>query len=124
MKNIQYLSGQLVHVGDRVNIRGGHPEPILGNVVFVIDSSKYSSGFAKSEWSHYGKGFMIKLDDGTLVLYEEADDPHLALVVANHQHVAASVALGANWNLPLNVSFGSEAASQVEGLLPRTRAIA
>ncbi len=63
-----------------MNIRDGTPNPIYGTVVFVIDNNEYTPEFPADEWNHYGKGFMIKLMDGTLIMYDNTNDDHLAYI--------------------------------------------
>jgi hypothetical protein len=76
---LKYLTGSEVHIGDRVNIRAGSSQPILGDIVFVIDNDEYSDEFTRADWSQYERGFMIRLDDGTLIMYPDANDEHLEL---------------------------------------------
>lgn len=77
---LKYLAGEVVHVGDRVNIRANFNQSIFGNIVFVIDNDEYTAEFTRADWSHYAKGFMVRLDDGSLVMYPDTNDEHLELV--------------------------------------------
>ncbi len=79
---MRYRTGEIAHVGDRVNIRDRANSPVLGTVVFVIDNDEYAPAFPKADWSHYGRGLMVELDDHTLLMYGDLQDEHIEPVAA------------------------------------------
>jgi hypothetical protein len=64
---MKYENGNVVYVGDCVESDDG----ICGEVVFSIDTNEYSPGFKREEWEYLGKGVMLRLNDGTLLFYED-----------------------------------------------------
>jgi hypothetical protein len=63
-------NGKLIHLGDRVAIRGG----IVGVVVFSIDTDEFSLEFPKDQWEYLGRGIMIRSDQAGLVHLPEGDE--------------------------------------------------
>jgi len=66
---MNYLTGEEMHVGDRV-LFGGH----AATVVVVIDRGEYGPGFVAEDWSDQEHGFLMRTDDGTLYMYDVADE--------------------------------------------------
>jgi hypothetical protein len=58
-----------VHCGDSVSYNRQR-----GTVVFVIDHGEYASDFPEADWSHHGHGFMIRFDNGGLLMLEDGDE--------------------------------------------------
>ena len=65
-----YATGQPVELKDHVLGTGN----LAGCVVFIAETSEYTDDFFDSEWSYLQTGFMVKFEDGTLVLYQSGDN--------------------------------------------------
>jgi hypothetical protein len=68
-RDLHYVSGEEIHVGDRIRF-GGHP----GTIMVVIGRGEYAEGFAAEDWRDYERGFLIRTDDGSLYMYDYADE--------------------------------------------------
>ena len=64
-----YSSGEDVRCGDAVSYAGQR-----GTVVFVIDREEYTPEFPAADWSHYGRGFMLRFENSALLMLEQADE--------------------------------------------------
>ena len=64
-----YCSGPEVHCGDLVTY---NRQP--ATVVFVIERGEYTADFPADDWSHYGRGFMIRFENSALLMLEDADE--------------------------------------------------
>lgn len=75
----RYVTGEDIRVGDHVSF-GGH-EAI---VVAVIGRGQFAPGFTADDWADYNQGFVMRVADGQLYMYELADeDIHL---LARHEN--------------------------------------
>ena len=65
----RYSDSTEVHVGHRVIYN--HQ---VGTIVFVADHNEYSTDFPKSDWCDTQAGFMIRFDNGALLLLDHPDE--------------------------------------------------
>jgi hypothetical protein len=67
--NVHYITGEMVHAGDRVQYRGD-----FGTVVFVSDGDleEFSPGY--EDYTGYDRGVLVCNDDGATSLLAEPDE--------------------------------------------------
>jgi hypothetical protein len=65
-----YSSGEIVRIGDVVDVEGGRGT--LMRVVVIIETDEAAAGFSAADWQHVGKGIVLqdKLVFGLLHLEE------------------------------------------------------
>ena len=71
-RSTRYLTGEEIHIGDRI-LHAGEP----AEIVLVIGRDEFEGEFAiQKDWykQKYGRGFMVKGGPGGLVLCNEADE--------------------------------------------------
>ncbi|HMJ87591.1 MAG TPA: hypothetical protein VK504_30645 [Vicinamibacterales bacterium] len=66
---VHYLTGEEIHIGDRV-LFSGHP----AIVVVVIGRNEYAPGYPREGRSNDERGFVMRTDDGQMYMYEYADE--------------------------------------------------
>jgi hypothetical protein len=63
-----YLDFTPIHIGQRVRYNN---QP--GTIVIVADHGEYSPEFPKTSWPDLDTGFLIRFDNGALLLLERPD---------------------------------------------------
>jgi hypothetical protein len=64
-----YISGEKVRCGDAISYNGQ-----AGTIVFVIERGEYTPDFPAADWSHCGRGFMVRFQNSALLMLEDADE--------------------------------------------------
>ena len=77
---MKYATGELIHVGDKVQPWQG----CCGIVVASMDTDEYSDEHPREQWSYLRTGIMIDTDEIGLVHYTEPDEDLLLLERAAH----------------------------------------
>jgi hypothetical protein len=72
---VKYPTGELIHVGDKVQPWNG----CTGVVVASMDTDEYSDEHSREQWGYLKVGVMIDTDEAGLVYYTEPD-PDLQLL--------------------------------------------
>jgi len=62
---MNYQDGQLVHLGDKVNLWEG----CEGTVVCSLDTNEFSDSFPASEWTYLREGVVIESAQAGLIHY-------------------------------------------------------
>ncbi len=66
---MNYAAGQIVKLGDRVQLG----QDSAGMVVCVIDAGEYSADYPAARWDYLGKAALINFPSCGLIRYEELE---------------------------------------------------
>lgn len=66
---MKYPTGEIVHVGDVVELWPGNQ----GEIVCSIDNGEYSPEFPEAEWSYLKQGVLVRSDQAGLIHYLEPE---------------------------------------------------
>lgn len=72
---MKYCDGQTIQLGDRVQLWVDK----FGVIVCIIADGLFSDEFSQADWAFLQKGLLIKMDDGQLIHYPEADEDLILL---------------------------------------------
>lgn len=72
---MKYADGQVIRVGDRLQLWDGNE----GVVVCSFDTGEFSPSFPEGEWKHLRRGVLIDSIGAGLIHYESAE-PDLRLI--------------------------------------------
>jgi hypothetical protein len=69
MMQHRYQDGTEIHVGNRVIYNYQ-----VGTIVLVADQNEYSPQYPKEDYPSITNGFMIRFDNGALLVLDESDE--------------------------------------------------
>lgn len=72
---MKYCDGQIIQLGDRIQLW----EAKFGVIVCIIADGVFSDNFSQADWAFLHKGLLIKMGDGQLIHYAEADEDLILL---------------------------------------------
>lgn len=67
--------GRHVDVGDTVQIWPGR----IGTIVCSFEDQGFSEDFSRADWGHLTQGALIRMPDGSLFHYKQADEDFVIL---------------------------------------------
>ncbi len=70
---MNYTSGQIVRVGDTVDLGQGQ----IGHVVGIIQDRQFCAGYDCADWEHLERGIVITTNFGDLRMEEPDEDLEL-----------------------------------------------
>lgn len=67
---MKYVSGQIIQLGDKVQIGGS----LFGTVVCSIDTGEFSADFSKADWEYLKSGVLIITENAGLIHFMKSED--------------------------------------------------